>query len=816
MTDHLPLLRDTRWAIFVLAVALTCLLGVAAHWAADAVSGARIDRSNRVVSIDRADRTLSSGEVKWVTLPDTIESASRADDVQATWRLALAPDAVAGGGTALYLSGLRGHARVMLNGQLLLDHIREPTEPLPMLLHRLLLVDLPPYVLRDDGPNILDITLRGKYGVSLSRAIVGDKGALRRARDGKALALFFAPAVVSSLIMCLGLSVLLIWLRRREAIYGYFGAAAVTWGLHTIWTLSPSSITGVHGDVWWTTLYAFVVIQVSLFCLRFSGYAAPRIERRVVWAALAVAPLLYLAAAVGQLDIADTLVRLGMVLLAAAAFGVVARQAWRARSRSNTLLASAGLFAVVSGLRDWVVWELWGRSAADHLPVTLTPYSIVPFVMIVAWYLIDRFVGTQESLEALTSQLESRVASQCAALVSALDHMRSARDGAERANRSKTGFLAAASHDLRQPIHALGLYMGALRQRPLERSAREIVDLMGGSVAALESLLDALLDISRIDAGALMPEPRTFDLGALLRRLTDEFAPEAAERALRLSVRVGGPSPAAVRADPMLVERVLRNLIANAVKYTSSGGVLVTCRPRRVGVPTPQWRVEVWDTGPGIEPAEQERVFDEFYQAGNPQRDRRGGLGLGLSIVRRLASLMKVPLALHSRPGHGTRFALDLPLSREAVEAPVTVEADMPLEGLAVAVIEDDADVRDATRTLLAGWGCRVFDGSDAGEVIRRAQAQGAVPAAIVADLRLHDGRTGLDEIDALRAAFGAVLPALLVSGDSAPERVRLMQESGLPWLAKPLPAARLRSWLAQAETRSGKRVVEPPLEAAS
>jgi signal transduction histidine kinase len=815
MADHLPLPRDTRWAVLVLAVALACLLAVAAHWAATAVSGARVDRAHGVIVIDRAERSLANGDVTVVTLPETIESTSRQGDVQVTWRLALAAGAVGDSGSALYLSGLRGHARIMLNGQLLLDNITEPAEPLPMLLHRLLLVDLPPYVLRDQGPNILDITLRGMYGVSLSRAVVGDHGALRQARDGKALALFYGPAVVSPLIMCLGLSVLLIWLRRREAVYGYFGSAAVAWGLHTIWTLSPSSITGVHGEVWWTTLYAFVVVQVSLFCLRFSGYAVPRIERRVVWAALAVAPLLYLAAAVGQLDIADTLVRLGMVFLAAAAFGAVARRAWCARSRSNALLAAAGLFAVASGLRDWVVWELWGSSAPDHLPVTLTPYAIVPFVMIVAWYLIDRFVGTQESLEALTSQLEARVASQSAALVSALDHMRAARDAAERANRSKTGFLAAASHDLRQPIHALGLYMGALRQRPLEHAAREIVDRMDGSVAALESLLDALLDISRIDAGALVPQPRAFDLGAMLHRLADEFGPEATARALRFSARTGGPSPAVVSADAMLVERVLRNLIANAVKYTRSGGVLVTCRPRRVGIPAPQWRVEVWDTGPGIEPAEQERVFDEFYQAGNPPQDRRGGLGLGLSIVRRLANLMKLPLALHSRPGHGTRFVLDLPLSREPVQPSVTVEADMPLQGLAVAVIEDDAEVRNATRLLLAGWGCHVLDGSDAAEVIRRARAQGAVPAAIVADLRLHEGRTGLEEIDAVRAAFGAALPALLVSGDSAPERVRMMQDSGLPWLAKPLPAARLRSWLAQVETRDRERWVQP-LEAAS
>ncbi len=256
-----------------------------------------------------------------------------------------------------------------------------------------------------------------------------------------------------------------------------------------------------------------------------------------------------------------------------------------------------------------------------------------------------------------------------------------------------------------------------------------------------------------------------------------------------------------VWSDPLLVERVLRNLIANAVKYTKSGGVLVTCRPRAAGSTSPSWRVEVWDTGPGIAVEERERVFEEFYQAGNPERDRRGGIGLGLSIVRRLAQLMKLPLALHSRLGHGTRIALDLPATDEAIEPPQRTDAELPLQGLAVAVIEDDAEVRDAMRTLLQGWGCRVCDGADADEAMACARGQGDVPAAVVADLRLRGGRDGLGEIARLRAAYGDELPALLVSGDSAPERVRLMQNSGLPWLAKPVPAARLRSWLAQSVT---------------
>jgi two-component system, sensor histidine kinase len=389
--------------------------------------------------------------------------------------------------------------------------------------------------------------------------------------------------------------------------------------------------------------------------------------------------------------------------------------------------------------------------------------------------------------------------------MTALDHMRAARDWAEKANRGKTGFLAAASHDLRQPIHALGLYMGSLRHRPLEAGAREIVDRMDGSVAALESLLNALLDISRIDAGVLVPQPRPFDLGALLHRLADEFSREAAARALRFSVRVGGVAPACATADPMLVERVLRNLMANAVKYTCSGGVLVTCRPRGANGPSPQWRVEVWDTGPGIAADEQERVFDEFYQAGNPERDRRGGLGLGLSIVRRLARLMKLPLALHSRPGRGSRFVLDLPAFTHALCGVASTDEKEVLPKMVIAVIDDDAEVRDAMRSLLQSWQCDVLVGADADDVMRAVRAGQAAPRAVVADLRLRGGRDGVAEVARLREAFGADLPALLVSGDSAPERVRVMQDSGLPWLAKPVSPARLRSWLSRAGHLAGR-----------
>jgi signal transduction histidine kinase/CheY-like chemotaxis protein len=761
-------------------------------WAALALAQP-VEPAVGAVLLQQATRLTPEGMTSAVVLPDYLEAPLGARAVEATYRAVF--ESRAGlAGWAVYLSGAQGHMRLRLNGRTLVDRLADPQAvQTPRGIELLRLMDLPPDWLRD-GANDVEITLRGRKEVSLSRIAIGPQDALRRAHDRKAIWFVYGPALVAAVMICLGLSVLLIWLRRpMESMYAWFGVAALIWGLHTAWSVSPRTFVGPrHFSVWWDTVYYLLVVVITVFCVRFAGYRMQRGARWLLASVLLVPLSLYATQGQAIHGPMHEWIRLVMVGIACVGLGAVARKVWLRRSVDHTLLLLAAVVATGLGLRDWLVF----RYSDDNLPVQLTPYAGLPFVVLVAWILIDRFVRAAESLEVLNRDLEDRVRHKSTELVQALEHMRSARDLAEKADRGKTGFLAAASHDLRQPIHALGLYMGALRHRALEAPAREIVDRMGSSVAALDSLLDALLDMSRIDAGALVPQPRAFDVAALVHRLADEFAPEAEERGLRLSARVGGSPPAAAWSDPILVERVLRNLIGNAVKYTEGGGVLVTCRPRGRGRGA-VWRVEVWDTGPGIAPDEQERVFDEFYQAGNAQRDRLGGLGLGLAIVRRLALLLELPLTLHSRPGRGTRFALDLPATRAPIQMAPPAEPELPLlHGMAVAVIEDDVEVRGAMRTLLTDWGCRVFDAADADDVVRQARDAGCTPAAVVADLRLRAGRDGLSEVARLRVVWGSDLPALIVSGDSAPERVRLMQVSGLPWLAKPVAAARLRSWL--------------------
>jgi signal transduction histidine kinase/CheY-like chemotaxis protein len=769
---------------------LALAIGVLAALGAAAATTARLDRPDALVVVSDVEQVDPDGTVKPVQLFDEAQSQPGQPYVERRYRFDLDVPA-SRSGWALYLSGAIGHVSIVLNGQPLIDTITDPPGPAPRGINLLRLIDLPPHLLRSEG-NRVEITLRGKSWVSLSRVTLGPQQALRDLRDRKAFLMVYGPVVVSAVIGCLGLSVLLIWLRRpSDTIYGWFGVASLAWGLHTAWGAAPRTfVSPQHFYVWYGSLYFFLVITLTVFALRFAGYAWRRFERVVLGAAALMPALYYTAQAFGVLSTLDMLVRLIMVLNAFIALLAVARSAWFRRSTESSLLVMAGIAAAGLGLRDWLVFTFQD----DNLPVQLAPYAGLPFVALVAWFLIDRFVRTNESLELLNRELEQRVQAKSAELLTALDHMRAARDWAETANRAKTGFLAAASHDLRQPIHALGLYMAALRGRPLDDAAQDIVRRMDGSVAALDSLFNALLDVSRMDAGTVVPQAHAFDIARLVHRLADDMASEAAQRGLRFSARVGAAPRHVAWADPVLLERVLRNLIANALKYTSAGGVLVSCRAR--GGPQGVWRVEVWDSGPGIPEHERDRVFDEFYQGGNPERDRRSGLGLGLAIVRRLTRLMQLPLGLHSRVGHGTRFVLDVPASEQPVEEVTQAEVQGPLSGLVVAVIEDDVEVRDAMVTLLRGWGCVALTGSDSDELLMHAAARALTAHAVVADLRLRAGRDGLQAVAALREQWGAALPALVVTGDSAPDRVRLLQDSGLPWLAKPVPAARLRSWL--------------------
>ena len=374
-----------------------------------------------------------------------------------------------------------------------------------------------------------------------------------------------------------------------------------------------------------------------------------------------------------------------------------------------------------------------------------------------------------------------------------------ARREAEETNRMKTRFLAAASHDLRQPLHALGLFSDSLQRRISDPEQKAIAKHIWESVEALEQTFDALLDISRLDAGIVQPKTEAFALMPLFERVAADCAPEAAAKGLELRVHA---TRLATRSDPVLVEQIVRNLVSNAIRYTDRGRVLIGCRALGPGV-----RVEVWDTGIGIAEDKRARIFDEFYQA--DERDRRKGLGLGLAIVRRVAHLLSIPIELESTVGRGSVFRFRLPRcalpsagKQVAVARPVAAVA--PLREAIVLVIDDDGPVLDAMREALRSWGVTAVTARSLPCALARLPECGRYPDAIVSDFRLGQGASGIDAIKRIQYELGVAIPAMIITGDTAPKSLRVIQASGYCFLPKPVTAERLRMQLLKLLDTSG------------
>jgi signal transduction histidine kinase/CheY-like chemotaxis protein len=364
----------------------------------------------------------------------------------------------------------------------------------------------------------------------------------------------------------------------------------------------------------------------------------------------------------------------------------------------------------------------------------------------------------------------------------------------ELANLAKSRFIAVASHDLRQPLHALGLFVGQLRGHVPSIEGRRLVERIDGAVVNMNELFTALLDISKLDAGVLVPDLTEFPADHLLKRMDATFA--AAAHAKGLSLRVVASS-AWVRSDIILLERVLQNLVSNALRFTAHGGVVVGCR-RRGGV----LRIEVCDSGPGIPKDQQRNVFGEFYQLVGQRQDRHRGMGLGLAIVDRLCRLLGYRVELTSTSGKGSRFAIFVPLAAARDEIVPLLShpqssLDLPVGKLAL-VIDDDAMNLESLRGLLASWSCRVATAATCEEALAWVAPDNKVPDIIISDYHLSNGTTGYEAITRLRNRFGSPVPAFLMSGDTAPERLREASASGFHLLHKPVPAMKLRLMLNQ------------------
>lgn len=367
---------------------------------------------------------------------------------------------------------------------------------------------------------------------------------------------------------------------------------------------------------------------------------------------------------------------------------------------------------------------------------------------------------------------------------------------AELANRAKSRFLAAASHDLRQPLQAISMFIGALSRQVESPQHHDIIDSIRGSLRATNELLDALLDISRLDAGVIVPHPEAFAVQDLLDQLETNYVGLAEQKGLQLRAVA---CSAFVRTDPLILGRIVRNLVANALRYTEQGRILIGCR--RKG---DRLSIDVWDTGIGISENHLEFIFEEFAQIGNPERDRTRGLGLGLAIVKRQAELLKIPIHARSVLGSGSMFGVDVPLARSEISVAVAEEAATAgdLDGLLIMAIDDEPMQLEAIRSFLAALRATVVTASNAKEAEAKLAAAGRPADAIIADYRLRGEETGVEAIKRLCEATAADTPGILLTGDTEPGRLREAESSGFSLLHKPIAPEQLVQKVLEATRR--------------
>jgi signal transduction histidine kinase/CheY-like chemotaxis protein len=590
------------------------------------------------------------------------------------------------------------------------------------------------------------------------------------------------------ILFAIGLVSLGLWAGRRDRdLFMLRACGSLLWALQIFLYQWPVQLLpGRHWAIFTMSMYAWWPILLAVFFLRFAYRHSRALEWSGVAIAVAAAPVLYLGVHYGWSVQASIGVRL--CVLALIGFGLfnLLRYAIELRTKTGYALFVAGSVAVFVAIFDFIR-SLYPES--DRVLV-LNPYSGAAVVLFAGWMLLERYHKAYADFEMLNRDLEQRVDQANVELHRRLEQVDAARAAAEQASVAKSRFFAAASHDLRQPLHSLGLFASALRETVGSAEGRDLVHRIGDSIGALDRLFDELLDVSRLDAGVVEVQRCNLALQPLFDRLEDELSAAASAKGLRLRFV---PSRLAVNSDRTLFERVLRNLVSNALRYTEQGGVVVGAR-RRAG----RVVVEVRDTGIGIPAEQRELIFDEFYQIGNPGRDRRKGLGLGLAIVRRLTALLDHPLTLRSEVGRGSCFSLSLPAAdgpAEDVTAEAGARAEPGFAGARALVLDDDPDICDATERLLQGWG---FDVRTAHhfEAAQARIAEGFVPDVVVADLRVGESKDGIGAINRLRQRLGHPVAALLISGDTGARELARVRESGLLLLTKPVAPARLRSAL--------------------
>jgi signal transduction histidine kinase len=398
---------------------------------------------------------------------------------------------------------------------------------------------------------------------------------------------------------------------------------------------------------------------------------------------------------------------------------------------------------------------------------------------------------TAITLESQVRLRKEEVTNALARLERTNDELSAARDASERANRFKTRFFTAVGHDLLQPLHAARLSASALAEPNGNEHQRRIAERIEHALTTIEELLKSILDISKLEAGVTTPAFRAVPLDDLFASLALDIEPQARAKDLSLTWRRSG---LAVVSDPLMLRRILQNLMANAVQYTQTGGIRLLARRRGLNV-----RIEVWDTGPGIGEADREMIFEEFQRGRATDRPAIGGFGLGLSIVQRMAETLGHPLDFCSRVGQGTRFSISAARaaaadSTVAVAPPVLNVSGLGLSGTKVVVIDNDPIVLDAMQTLLQRWDCDIISGRGLADLAAPPDGENLRPDIILADYHLDEGRHGIDAVRAIRGAAGRAIPAIIITADRTPAIADAAGELDCELLLKPVKPAELRA----------------------
>ena len=700
------------------------------------------------------------GEARAVPLPDARAQLGLAR-YRALLNLPQAPQQV----WALRIDRLSTHAEVRVNGALVHDRLTPPPaalrRPVPTL------VALPVGSLRA-GVNDIDVLVDPGARGGLSPLLFGPMRELEAGFVSGFHREVTLPQWLNVVSAGACLVALLVWSRRRsEVALGSFAALGLLASLrnfsyYRVGTPLPLPLSD------WLYFAAQVasVVLVGVFAMAVSERPWPRLRPAWIGAGALVALLGAAAAAGGWLQQARTWLYPLLLAGLLAALPLVWPVLRRMRGAARVLLGAVLAAVFGAGVHDY----LFQQGRLSLMDAYWMPYAVPLAVLAFTAMLVNRVVDALHGVELANLALEQRVRERTAEL--------------EHANAAKGRFLAAASHDLRQPVASIGLLVGLLREQLHAPALRGLAERIDQAVAALESLLRGLLDLSRLDAGTVQPRLQRVELQTLFEAIAAHEAAAAEAKGLRLRCR---PSALAVVSDPLLLEQMLRNLVNNALRCTARGGVLVAARRRGTRV-----LLQVWDSGVGMTPAQQQSAFEEFVQFDHTGADGRvRGLGLGLAIVQRSARLLRHRLTLRSVPGRGSVFGIELPADRRsAVRAmPRGAPAETPLAGCEVAVVDDEEGVRDALRLRLQDWGAQVR--AYAGfEALQRGVGTGPLDL-LLTDLRLPDG-DGLAAIEWLRARLGRPVAALVVTGSTLPSELARLSRAGVPVLNKPFRAEAL------------------------